>query len=766
MERRVVVAGTLGCLLLVLGGGVAGASLTASDGVVTANTTGVVADASVPMQGPGGVAVDSSIAGGETELLVGLSGSASGPDPGASGRASTTPAAVAGMQARAAQAQRPLRAFAARTPGMTVLNRFWLTNAVLVRVDTDRVPVHALARIQGVETITRNGRVKALDTGTRQVAASDTRPSPTPESETAGTTVAAKTADRPATTYGLAQINATETWERYDTRGGGTDVTVIDTGVDADHPDLDISGWAEFDDAGNRVDSTPRDFGSHGTHVTGTVAGGNASGQYVGVAPDANVSHGAVLTDCGGDGCSGSASQIIAGMEWAVANDADVLSMSIVCKGYCTWPVDAAYNAEQANTTVVAAIGNNGETNSSSPGNIYDTISVGASDSGANIAPFSSGEQIDSYDNWGFKLPHWPEQYVVPGISAPGAAVESTEPGGTYGLKWGTSMATPHVAGAIALIESAVDRPLAPDDIEDGLEATAWKPADWPEPEDERDTRYGRGIIDVPAAIEYLDIDLTATFTTEPAVPVPGEAVIFDAGNATGNITEYRWDFDGDGTVETTTAGPTANYTYATTGQRTAALTVVNATGGTNQTSVQVTVREPATPALSNLSVAGGDLTVPVGENRSVAVEVTNAGELNGSLTVTLTVGTTTRTASTATLGAGETTTLVFENVTGTLAPGNYTVTATAGTDTVTQSLSVLLPTMGSGPPTDPDGDGLYEDVRGSGTFTVLDVQALFDHLDAPAVQNYPAAFRFSTAGGSVSVLDVQALFNELPEID
>jgi len=72
-------------------------------------------------------------------------------------------------------------------------------------------------------------------------------------------------------------------------------------------------------------------------------------------------------------------------------------------------------------------------------------------------------------------------------------------------------------------------------------------------------------------------------------------------------------------------------------------------------------------------------------------------------------------------------------------------------------------PIVGNDNPTDPDGDGLYEDIDGSGDFTIFDVQALFSHLNDPAVQNNAQYYRFQEGNtGSIGVFDVQALFNKL----
>jgi len=140
------------------------------------------------------------------------------------------------------------------------------------------------------------------------------------------------------TTYGLDQVNATEVWDAYGTMGQGVKVAVLDTGVNASHQDIDLytenasdptypGGWAEFNSTGAKIPgSEPYDSGQHGKHTSGTVAGGNASGEYVGVAPEATLIHGGVLTDEGGTFAS-----ILAGMEWAVQEEADVVSMSLGC---------------------------------------------------------------------------------------------------------------------------------------------------------------------------------------------------------------------------------------------------------------------------------------------------------------------------------------------------------------------------------------------------------------------------------------------------
>ncbi len=524
------------------------------------------------VQDPDTVTITSTVesASGETQLLVTLS----------------TPERVekaSQLRAHAHDSQRGLLGFVNRTEGVTVENRFWLANTVLLTADLDRVTTETIARLDGVETIEHNAEVRALD-GVRAR-----------EDSTAGTDAQSPTVDStPAldTTYGLAQVNATEAWATYGTRGEGSAVAVLDSGIDASHPDLNLTGWAQFGTFGGRVDSEPNDPhpSGHGTHTSGTVAGGNESGEYIGVAPRTELYHGGVLRSCDSSGCTGTRAQIIAGMEWAVENDVEVISMSLGADGYATSYVEAVRNAEAAGTVVVASIGNNGEGTSGSPGNVYDTISVGAATESEDITGFSSGERIDTNRAWGPDAPSdWPSEYTVPVVSAPGASVKSTLPGGRYGDKWGTSMAAPHVSGVIALMQSATDYHVSPAQVELALERTARKPPDAPAPAGERDTRYGSGLVNAPPAVELVKNGIAAGFSVDPGNVAPGDTVTFSA-NASIGATAYEWDLTGDGTVDAT--GEVVSFTYQSEAEYDVTLTVSDG-GSSASTTRTVTVREP-----------------------------------------------------------------------------------------------------------------------------------------------------------------------------
>lgn len=264
--------------------------------------------------------------------------------------------------------------------------------------------------------------------------------------------------DERASAWGVRQIGALATWGAYGARGHGVKVAVLDTGVDAAHPDLQgkVPDWAEFDRLGVRMhtSTTPYDSGEHGTHCAGTVAGGNASGQWIGVAPEVEIAAGLVLK-----GGSGTYAQILAGMDWAISLGVDVISMSLGGLTLATQPDDpyseTILSALDAGIVVVTAIGNDGSQVTGAPGNDPFAFAVGATDYQDRPAGFSGGRthviETSSY----LDPDSLPFVYSKPEVSAPGVAVKSCIPNGRWEHFNGTSMATPHVAGAFALLLSA-----------------------------------------------------------------------------------------------------------------------------------------------------------------------------------------------------------------------------------------------------------------------------------------------------------------------
>jgi subtilisin family serine protease len=305
--------------------------------------------------------------------------------------------------------------------------------------------------------------------------------------------------------WGLKKINALATWGAYGARGKGARVAVLDTGVDASHPDLKgkIEKWAEFDSQGHIVQgSQPHDGNRHGTHVAGTIVGGNASGQWIGVAPEATLCCGKVLGPTGGTDV-----QILAGITWAIAQEVDVISLSL--GGMVLGPdmpptyTEAILKALNKGIPVVIAIGNEGSQTSGSPGNDLFAFAVGATDSRDRPGGFSGGgTKVVRKSNF-IKPSALPLPYSKPDVSAPGVAVVSCVPGGKWAALNGTSMATPHVAGALALMISATK-------IKTGVEPAkrAFTLSDLLTGsveelgESGQDHRYGFGRIDVLRAID------------------------------------------------------------------------------------------------------------------------------------------------------------------------------------------------------------------------------------------------------------------------
>ncbi|MGW5426313.1 S8 family serine peptidase [Streptomyces sp. NPDC004059] len=242
-----------------------------------------------------------------------------------------------------------------------------------------------------------------------------------------------------------AQIGTQAAWDAGLT-GKGVTVAVLDTGVDLTHPDLKdrVSATKSFID-GQEV----ADRNGHGTHVTSTVGGSGAAsdGAEKGVAPDATLAVGKVLSDQG----SGSESQIIAGMEWAARDvHARIVSMSLGSTEASdgTDPMAQAVNtlSEETGALFVVAAGNTGAPSSiGSPGAADAALTVGAVDSADQAAYFTSAG------------PRYGDNALKPDISAPGVDIlaarsQLTDGSGYYTSLSGTSMATPHVAGVAALL--------------------------------------------------------------------------------------------------------------------------------------------------------------------------------------------------------------------------------------------------------------------------------------------------------------------------
>lgn len=234
---------------------------------------------------------------------------------------------------------------------------------------------------------------------------------------------------------GVSMIKAPEYWNKGD-RGRGVVIAVIDSGCDCDHVDLKdrIIGKYNFtsDDGGNPEIVT--DYIGHGTHVAGIIGASQNGKGVVGVAPLCSL---LILKALNKNG-QGTEEAVAKAINYAVSKKVNIISMSLGSTEETPLIYQAIKKAVSNNILVVCAAGNEGDSNGdteelSYPAVYSECISVGAVDYSKNIARFTnSNKSVD--------------------LVAPGVSIMSTYPNNKYANLQGTSMATPHVSGALALI--------------------------------------------------------------------------------------------------------------------------------------------------------------------------------------------------------------------------------------------------------------------------------------------------------------------------
>jgi len=362
-------------------------------------------------------------------------------------------AVAARLRERADQAQRgamDLLHEHARRGGVGDVRSYWIGNVIAVDGDLDAAV--ALALPPEVQTIAPN-RVVTLSF---------------PEVE-------ATPLQAPTIAWGVDRIDAERVWQEWGLTGEGIVVANMDSGVDWTHPDLQpkyrgynaanpaasVHDYHWFDATGTYPDAPgPRDATAnyvpkvHGTHVMGTMVGSSPSGaNVVGVAPGARWIAVKVFDDSG----RATDERIIAGFQWLLApTDLDGLrpdparAPDVVCNswgdsdGSVLTFADEIAALRAAGIIAVFAAGNSGSgvATIDAPASYTNTLAIGSTASDDVIASTSSRGPSP----WG---------QTKPDVAAPGVGIVSTAPGGGYATLSGTSMATPHAAGAIALMLQA-----------------------------------------------------------------------------------------------------------------------------------------------------------------------------------------------------------------------------------------------------------------------------------------------------------------------
>jgi thermitase len=245
------------------------------------------------------------------------------------------------------------------------------------------------------------------------------------------------------TTTNQGDIDAYEAWN-YGGSGGAigsnsVPIAVLDTGIKENHEDFKdpSSNTSTVTKRRNfTTSSTNDDVRGHGTHVAGSAAAVTDNGKGVaGTCPRCSLYNGKVLGDAG----SGFTSWVSSGITWAADNGAKVINMSLGSSSFSSTQQDAVNYAWNKGVVVVAAAGNSGTNTQFYPAAYPNVIAVAATDSNDAKASFSTYGST------------WVD------VAAPGANVLSTTVDGAYGLKSGTSMASPHVAGLAGLVWSKTD---------------------------------------------------------------------------------------------------------------------------------------------------------------------------------------------------------------------------------------------------------------------------------------------------------------------
>ena len=370
-------------------------------------------------------------------------------------------------------------------------SRIWLTNSVAVSADA--ATIQELAGRADVKSVHMLKRI------------------PCPQSLAS----TASALDDTEYTWGLRSMHIPEIRTLWGLTGKGVRVGHLDTGIQADHPDLKgkVLLFRDFTPAAKTV---PYDPEGHGTHTAATIVGGNASGRHIGVAPDAKLISARIFSPDGAD-----PEQILAAMQWVVDPDGNPATddgAQIVSNSWGSDDIENRVFWEAVQRWVELGVfpcfaaGNNGPGTVGVPAGYPHAFAVGAINADGSPGDYSSRGPT-----------HWENQeFVKPDICAPGSEILSAHSKGNgYQSLQGTSMACPHIAGLIALMLEAKPG-LKVDEIRKILESTA---IDMLEPG--KDNRTGFGLVDPLRVIGRLkpSAEISGVVTDPSGKPIANAEV-------------------------------------------------------------------------------------------------------------------------------------------------------------------------------------------------------------------------------------------------
>jgi len=522
----------------------------------------------------------------------------------------------------------------------------------------------------------------------------------------AGPASTAATAATAAAESNVARVNAPAVWDLGDL-GQGVVVANMDSGVDATHPDLAGSwrgGSNSWYDPNGQHPTTPTDISGHGTWTMGVMVGGSAGGTGVGVAPGAKWIAVKIFNDRG----SATIANIHRGYQWlldpdgnpSTADAPNVVNNSWgLTSGGCSLEFQLDLRSlRNAGILPVFSGGNNSYTTGGfSPANNPEAFAVGATDANDARASFSS------------RGPSACDGSTYPDVVAPGVNVRTTDLYGSYAPESGTSLAAPHVAGALALLLSAFPN-LPVERQESALRSGA---VDLGVPG--ADNLYGSGRLNALASYQWLatqpDFTLAASptsATTQPGGPVAYTLSVSALNGFAGDValslaglspSQASWTLtpatvtggSGSAQLAITTASSLSPGTYP--------LTLTGSSGSTSHSiSLSLVVQSPpdftlAASPTSATTQPGGPVayTLSVGPLNGFAgdVALSLAGLSPSQASWTLTPATVTGGSGSAQLAI---------TTASSLAPGTYPLTLTGSSGSTSHSISLSLVVQGASP--------------------------------------------------------------------